>query len=299
MRSLLFTLRKQWQYHILLIPAVVVVFIFNYIPLYGLVIAFQRYNPSMGFQSPWVGLGNFIRVFSQPNFVQTIWNTLFIAGFQIIGGIIVPVVFSLLLNEVRKVLAKRVFQTVIYMPYFLSWVILAGVMIDILSRGGIMNTFLSLFNIGPISFLGDPYAFRWTMIVSDIWKNFGFGTVIFLAALTSIDPSLYESAVVDGAKRWKQTWYITLPSIMPIIVLMSILSLGNVLNAGFDQIYNLYSPIVYSTGDIIDTYVYRLGIQQAQYSVGTAVGMFKALIAAFMISLSYYLADRFAGYRVL
>ncbi|TLS52802.1 sugar ABC transporter permease [Paenibacillus antri] len=299
MRSLLITLRKQWPFHILLIPAVVVIFIFNYIPLYGLVIAFQRYNPSMGFQSPWVGLDNFVRVFSQPNFVQTIWNTLFIAGFQIIGGIIVPVVFSLLLNEVRKALAKRVFQTVIYMPYFLSWVILAGVMIDILSREGIMNTFLSSFNIGPIPFLGDPHTFRWTMIVSEIWKSFGFGTVIFLAALTSIDPSLYESAVVDGAKRWKQTWYITIPSIMPIIVLMSILSLGNILNAGFDQIYNLYSPIVYSTGDIIDTYVYRLGIQQAQYSVGTAVGMFKALIAAFMISMSYYLADKLAGYRVL
>lgn len=299
MKSLLFTLRKQWQYHVLLIPAVVLIFIFNYIPLYGLVIAFQRYNPAMGFQSPWVGLDNFIRVFSQPNFIQTIWNTLFIAGFQIIGGIIVPVVFSLLLNEVRRVSAKRVFQTVIYLPYFLSWVILAGVMIDILSRGGIMNTFLALFDIGPISFLGDPKTFRWTMIVSEIWKSFGFGTVIFLAALTSIDPGLYESAIVDGAKRWKQTWYITIPSIMPIIVLMSILSLGNVLNAGFDQIYNLYSPIVYSTGDIIDTYVYRLGIQQAQYSVGTAVGMFKALIAAFMISMSYYLADRFAGYRVL
>src|SRR5690606_11971968 len=139
--------------------------------------------------------------------------------------------------------------------------------------------FLSLFNIGPVSFVGDPYAFRWTEIVSDIWQDFGFGTVICLAALTSIDTSLYASAVLDGARRWKQTSYITLPSIMPIIILMSILSLGKVLNAGFDQIYNLYSPIVYSTGDIIDTYVYRLGIQQAQYSVGTAVGMFKALIA--------------------
>lgn len=299
MKSLLFTLSKQWPYHLLLIPAVVLIFIFNYIPLYGLIIAFQRYNPSMGFHSPWVGFNNFIRVFSQPNFVQTIWNTVFIAGFQIIGGIIVPVVFSLLLNEVRKVSAKRVFQTVIYLPYFLSWVILAGVMIDILSRGGIINTFLSLFDIGPISFLGDPKTFRWTMIVSEIWKSFGFGTVIFLAALTSIDPGLYESAIVDGAKRWKQTWYITIPSIMPIIVLMTILSLGNLLNAGFDQIYNLYSPIVYSTGDIIDTYVYRLGIQQAQYSVGTAVGMFKSLIAAFMIFMSYYLADKFAGYRVL
>lgn len=146
--------------------------------------------------------------------------------------------------------------------------------------------------------LGNQDVFPWTMILSDIWKTFGFGTVIYLAALTSIDPGLYEAAIVDGAKRWKQTRYITIPMIMSTIVLMTILSLGNVLNAGFDQIYNLYSPIVYKTGDIIDTYVYRLGIQQAQYSVGTAVGMFKSVISAVMILLSYYLADRFAGYRV-
>lgn len=298
MKSLLVKLRKQWQYHILLIPAIVLVFIFNYIPLYGLVIAFQKYNPSMGFQSPWVGFSNFMHLFSQPNFIQTIWNTLFIAVFKIIGGIIVPVVFSLLLNEVRRITAKRVFQTVVYIPHFLSWVILAGVMIDILSLDGIANTFLALIGIEPVSFLGDAKVFPSTIIISDIWKSFGFGTVIYLAALTGVDPTLYESAIMDGAKRWKQTLYITIPMIMPIVVLMTILSLGNVLNAGFDQIYNLYSPIVYSTGDIIDTYVYRLGIQQAQYSVATAIGMFKSLIAAFMISMSYYLADRFAGYRV-
>jgi putative aldouronate transport system permease protein len=291
-------LRRQWQFHVLLIPAVVLVFIFSYVPLYGLVIAFQRFNPAMGFNSPWVGLANFERLFNQPNFVRTIWNTLYMAIMKIAGGIIVPVFFSLLLNEVRKTNAKRTFQTIVYMPNFLSWVILAGVMIDILSADGIVNLALGKLGIEAISFLGDNNIFPWTMILSDIWKSFGFGTVIYLATLTSIDPGLYEAAIVDGAKRWKQTVHITIPMLLPMIVLMTILSMGNVLNAGFDQIYNLYSPIVYQSGDIIDTYVYRLGILQAQYSVGTAVGLFKSGISAVLILLSYYLADRFAGYRV-
>ncbi len=298
MRSFVRKLGMQWQYHVMLIPAVILVFIFSYIPLYGLIIAFQKYNPAMGFASPWVGLGNFVYLFNQPNFVQTIWNTFYIAFFKIIGGILVPVTFSLLLNEVSKTSLKRFFQTVVYVPNFLSWVIIAGVFIDILSNNGLVNQFLGVFGLAPISFLGKPELFPWTMIVTDIWKTFGFGTVIYLAALTSIDPGLYEAAVVDGARRWKQTVHITLPMLMPMIILMLVLSLGNVLNAGFDQIYNMYSPIVYKTGDIIDTYVYRLGIEKAQYSFGTAVGMFKSVVSALLICLSYFLADRLAGYRV-
>lgn len=288
----------QWQYYAMLIPAVVLVFIFSYIPLYGLIIAFQKYNPGLGFNSPWVGLDNFRFLFNQPNFVQTIWNTFYIAFFKIIGGIIVPVIFALLLNEIRNVAIKRTFQTIVYVPNFLSWVIIAGVFIDILSYNGIVNHFLSLFDIEPISFLGNEKIFPWTMIVTQVWKTFGFGTVVYLAALTGIDPGLYESAEIDGARRWQQTLYITLPLMLPIITLMTVLSLGNVLNAGFDQIFNLYSPIVYSTGDIIDTYVYRLGIEQAQYSFGTAVGMFKSVVSAALIGLSYILADKLAGYRV-
>ena len=298
MKNIAKLVRKQWQYHVLLIPGIIFVFIFNYIPLYGLVIAFQKYNPAMGFNSPWVGLANFEYLFRQPNFVRTIWNTFYIAVFKIVGGIIVPVTFALLLNELRSTSVKRVYQTVIYMPNFLSWVILAGVMIDILGSDGIVNNLVVMMGGQPVSFLGDASIFPWTMIVSDIWKSFGFGTVIYLAALTSIDPGLYEAVIVDGAGRWMQTVYITIPMILPTVVLMTVLSLGNVLNAGFDQIYNLYSPMVYKTGDIIDTYVYRLGIQQAQYSVGTAVGMFKSVISGVLICMSYYLADRLAGYRV-
>jgi putative aldouronate transport system permease protein len=297
-RSLTKSLGREWPYYALIIPCVVVVFIFHYIPLYGLVIAFQRYNVAMGFSSPWVGLANFRQIFSQQQFTRTIWNTLFIAGGKIAGGIIVPVVFALLLNEIHNVHVKRVFQTLVYLPYFLSWVIMAGVFIDILSLDGLVNRAIMMVGLKPVHFLGEPNLFPWVMIFTDIWKGFGFGTVVYLAALTSIDPGLYEAALVDGAGRWMQTVFITIPLLAPTVVLMTVLSLGNVLNAGFDQIYNLYSPIVYSRGDIIDTFVYRLGIQQAQYSVGTAVGLFKSAVSAVLIGLSQFLADRLAGYRV-
>jgi putative aldouronate transport system permease protein len=282
----------------MILPCVAVIVIFSYIPLYGVIIAFQRYNIALGFASPWVGLANFRHIFGQSHFVRTIWNTLYIAVFKIIGGIIVPVTFALLLNELRHGGIKNAFQTLVYLPHFLSWTIMAGILIDILALDGIVNIGLQAVSLPPVQFLSDPAIFPWTMIVTDIWKGFGFGTVVYLAVLTSIDPGLYESAIVDGAGRWKQTLYITLPLMSPIIILMTVLSLGSILNAGFDQIYNLYSPIVYTSGDIIDTYVYRMGIQQAQYSIGTAVGLFKSLISAVLIGTSQILADKLAGYRV-
>lgn len=290
--------KKQWQYHLMLLPGVLLVLIFSYIPLYGVIIAFQNYNPGMGFSSPWVGLKNFQYLFSQPAFLRTIWNTFYIAFFKLIGGIVVPVVFALLLNELISNKLKRIFQTLIYIPNFLSWVIMAGVMMDLLAKNGAFNELLTAIGFPVINFLGSPKVFPWTMIISDIWKGFGFGTVVYLAALTSIDPGLYESALLDGATRWQQIRYITIPLLMPTIILMTVLALGSVLNAGFDQIFNLYSPIVYETGDIIDTYVYRLGIQQAQYSVGAAIGLFKSVVSCIMVGLSYVLADKLAGYRI-
>ena len=267
-------LKKQWQYHLMLVPGVILVFIFSYIPLYGLIIAFQKYNPGMGFSSPWVGFDNFKYLFSQPVF------------------------FALLLNEVISNKLKRTFQTLIYIPNFLSWVIMAGVLMDLLAKDGAFNQILSAVGLPTINFLGSIKAFPWTMIVSDIWKGFGFGTVVYLAALTSIDPGLYESAILDGATRWQRIRYITIPLLLPTIILMTVLALGSVLNAGFDQIFNMYSPIVYETGDIIDTYVYRLGIQQAQYSVGAAIGLFKSAVSCVMVVTSYVLADKLAGYRI-
>lgn len=291
-------IRQSWQYYLMLIPGIILIFIFSYIPLYGVIIAFEKYNPGLGFQSPWVGMYNFVYLFKQPTFVRTIWNTFFIAIFKLLGGIAVPVFFAILLNEVRSTRLKRIFQTLVYIPNFLSWVILAGVLTDILAADGLLNMFLQAIGMNPIGFLSDPSVFPYTAIVSDIWKSFGFGTVVYLAALTSIDPQLYESAVLDGATRFQKIIRITLPMILPTIILMLVLALGGVLDAGFDQIYNMYSPIVYETGDIIDTYVYRLGFRQAQYSVGAAVGLFKSIISSLLVGLSYILADKLAGYRI-
>lgn len=291
--------KSQLQYYLMLLPGIIVTFIFAYIPMYGVIIAFQRYNPGLGFNSPWAGFDHFKFLFSQPNFVRTIWNTLYIASFKLILGIIVPVTVAILLNELISNKIKRFYQTLIYIPNFLSWIILAGAFLDLFATNGAINNLITSLGFKPINFLGNPNIFPWTMILTDVWKSFGFGTVIYLAALTGIDPALYESAEMDGANRLDKMIKITLPLLAPTIILMTLLALGGILNGGFDQIYNLYSPAVYSKGDIIDTYVFRLGIEQAQYSVGAAVGLFKSLVSTTLIILSYYLADKFAGYRIL
>ncbi len=293
-------LKREIPFYLMLLPGIIVVFIYQYIPLGGLVMAFQDFDPSLGiFGSPWAGLSNFDYIFSMPDTPNIIFNTFFIAILKIIGGLVVPILVALMLNEVAIAPIKRTVQTLIYLPHFLSWVILAGVFIDLLSpTEGIVNRLLGAFGIEPIYFLGDAGWFPYTMVFTDVWKEFGFGTIIYLAALTGIDPTLYEAAVVDGAERFKQTLHITLPSILPTIVLMTVLALGNVLNAGFDQIYNLLSPQVYATGDIIDTMVYRLGLQQVQYSIATAVGLFKSVISFALISTSYLLAYKFADYQI-
>lgn len=292
--------KRNLPLHIMLIPGVIISLIFVYIPLLGSVMAFQDFNPVKGFfGSEWVGFDNFEFIAYLPGSFKILWNTIYIAFFKIVLNVVVPVTFALLLNEISSNRTKRLFQTFVYMPNFLSWVILSGIFIDILSPSdGIVNIFLSKLGIDPIYFLGDTTWFPITMILTDVWKGFGFGTVVYLASLTSIDPSLYESAVMDGANRWQQTIHITLPGIMPIIILMSVLGLGNILNAGFDQIFNMLSPSVYETGDVIDTFVYRLGILQRQYSPAAAVGLFKSVVSFVFVSLSYVLADKLANYRI-
>lgn len=293
-------LKKEWPLYLMLLPAVAIILIYSYGPMLGSCIAFQNFIPAKGiFGSGWVGWANFKRLFSLPNFNQVLLNTVSISLQKMVWGIVIPVIFAILLNEVSNKIFKKVFQTLIYVPNFLSWIILAGIMTDILSpSGGIVNQILSYFNIGPIFFLGEPQYFQGTIIVTDIWQRFGFGTVVYLAALTGIDPALYESAQMDGANRWQQTLHITLPGLKPMIVLMTILSMGSVLNAGFDQIFNMYSPQVYETGDILDTLIYRLGMEQAQFSLATAAGLFKSAISFVFVVTSYYLADKFADYRV-
>lgn len=291
---------REFPLHFMLIPGLLLVLVYSYVPMLGIVIAFQKFIPAFGvMKSEWIGLDNFRFIMVLPDTKLVVWNTVFISVLKIIGGLIVPLIVSLLLNEVVRNIFKRTIQTLVYMPHFISWVILGGIFLDLLSPNfGIVNQFLGLFGIEPIFFLGSNQWFRSVLVSSDIWKEFGFSTVVFLAAITGINQSLYEAAMVDGATRWKQMWHITLPGMAPIIVLVATLSVGNVLNAGFDQVFNLYSPVVYETGDILDTFIYRLGLLDAKYGLATAVGLFKSIISFILISLSYWMAYRFADYRI-
>ena len=291
-------LRREYPYYLMLIPGVAAILIFHYLPLYGIVIAFEDFDAKDLFFSRWVGLENFDYIFQLPGFTRTIWNTLYMAVLKIAGNLIVPVIVALLLNEVENKRFMKTIQTITYLPHFMSWIILSGVLMDFCSKEGILNRVIIALGGKNIYFLGDKTWFPITMVVSDVWKEFGYGTIVYLAALTGIDPNLYEAAAVDGAMRWKQTIYITLPGIAPTIILMCTLKLGNILDAGFEQVFNLYSPIVYETGDIIDTYVYRLGMEQAQYSASTAVGLFKSAIAFVLVVLANKMANDLANYQI-
>ena len=293
-------LKREMPLHFMLLPGLAIIIVFHYVPMFGIVMAFQDFSPSKGFaKSLWVGLENFKYVMTLPNIGSVIFNTVFIAVMKIVLGLIVPISVALMLNEVALKVFKRTVQTIIYFPHFLSWVILGGVLMDVLSpNSGIVNDMIRLFGGKPVYFLGNKTWFPYTMVVTAVWKNFGYDTIVYLAALTNVDRNLYEAASIDGAGHIAQTWHVTLPGILPIVTLMAVLNLGNILNAGFDQIFNLYSPSVYSTGDIIDTLVYRLGLEQAQFSVSTAVGLFKSVVSIVMVSLSNYLAGRYANYRV-
>lgn len=295
-------------YHGMLFIPVVLLFIYHFLPIpAGILMSFQNFQPGRGFfGSEFTGLENFRKLMILPDTFPALRNTLIIAVEKIILNLVIPITFALLLNEVRVKWFKRTVQTITYLPYFLSWVILAGILIKFLSPGssaaspGLFNSILM--NLGildePIYFLGSNVTFRQTIVLSDVWKNFGYNTIVYLAALTGIDPTLYEASAVDGAGRLKQTFHVTLPGIAPFIALMSVLAIGNVLNAGFDQVFNLYNPAVYETGDIIDTLVYRLGMVNQQYSLSAAVGLLKSIVSCTLVLISYKLADKLAGYRV-
>lgn len=290
--------------HLMLLPSVVVVLIFSYGPIAGLIMAFQNFLPDSRFlggwlYSPWVGLDNFRYLIMLPGSLQSLWNTIVIAFGKGLFGLLTPLFVALLLNELRSVTYKRTLQTLLYLPHFLSWVILSGILIDVLSpSSGIANAALKLMGIKPIFFLGDNHWFPTIAVWSDIWKEFGFNSVVFLAALSGIDPTYYDAAVVDGAGHLRRLWHITLPNLRGMLVMLALLNLGNILNAGFDQVYNLYSPVVYQSGDIIDTFVYRTGIQDAQFSVAAAAGFFKSIVSLLLLSTSYWLAYKFADYRI-
>lgn len=291
---------SRWPLHLMVLPGLLVLFVYQYLPMFGIVIAFQDFKPARGFGgSEWVGLDNFKYMFQLPGIGQVIWNTFYISIMKVLASMIFPIFIAILLNEIRIIWFKRSVQTLVYLPHFLSWIILGGVLIDILSPStGIVNQFLVWLGFDPIFFLGDKSTFPYVLVGTDLWKDFGFSTIVYLAALTSINPNLYEAAVVDGANRWKRIWHITLPGMLPIIILVATLNLGSVLNAGFDQVFNLYSPAVYETGDIIDTLVYRTGIMQAQYSLAAAIGLLKSIVSFILIAVSYLMAYRVANYRI-
>lgn len=292
--------KDSWHLYVMLLPAVVLAFIFVYLPMGGLVMAFQDYKPYLGFaDSPWVGLEQFKFMFEYPDSIQVIWNTLRISVLKLIFLPLASLTFALLINEVRLRFLRTTVQTFVFLPHFLSWVVLGGVFTQLLNpEYGLVNGLLGLLGIEPIFFLGDNKWFVPTVISTEVWKEFGFGSIIYLAALAGINPALYEAAQLDGANKLKQMLHITLPSLVPTICVMVTLSLGQILNAGFDQIFNLYNPLVYKTGDIIDTFVYRIGLEGGNFSFGTAIGLFKSVVGLILIIGGYRLAYKLAGYKI-
>ncbi|WP_315039236.1 ABC transporter permease subunit [uncultured Enterococcus sp.] len=285
--------RDQLFFLGMILPGIIFILIFSYGPMFGLLMAFQDYVPAKGvFGSEFVGFEYFRYLFSLPDIFLVTKNTIFIAFWKIVFNTIVPILFAILLNEVRVKWMKRSIQTIVYLPHFLSWVILASVVVNLFSLDGTVNQILQNFGVEPLNFLGSNQLFPRLLIGTDVWKSFGYSSIVYLAAITSIDPGLYEAATMDGASWSKKVWHVTLPGMMPFILLMTILSLPNILNAGFDQIYNLYSPVVYQSGDIIDTYVYRIGLIGRDYSLGTAVGLVKSVIGLFLIWSSNKIAEK-------
>ncbi|SDX88625.1 sugar ABC transporter permease [Paenibacillus sp. CF384] len=292
-------LGHQKHYYLMLLPGMVWLVMFSIVPMFGILMAFQNYNPGAGlFKSEWVGLENFKYMFQLNDSKTVIVNTLIIAVGKIVLNLIVPLIFAILLNELRSLRYKKLVQTFVYLPHFLSWVIMSTIVIGIFGYYGVINTVLGMFGHDPKLFMADAGIFRQIVIGSDVWKEFGYNAIIYLAALTGINLNLYEAAAIDGANRWQMIRHVTLPALTTTVVLLGVLSLGNVLNAGFDQVYNLYNPLVFSTGDILDTWVYRLGLQNLQFSLATAAGLFKSVISFVLIFISYRLAYRYADYTV-
>lgn len=283
------TLRRRIYNHrylyLLIIPGMLVLLIFSYLPMYGIQLAFKKFMYNEGiWGSPWVGFTNFEKIFKNPEFWIAFRNTLIISFGKIITGFPVPIILALLLNELKSRKFKKVSQTLMYLPYFVSWIVIAGLITNLFSvNTGIYGKVLQSFGVQPTMILGNPDYFRPLVYLSSIWKGAGWGTIIYLAALSGIDPSLYESARLDGAGRLQQMWYITLPCLTFAISVNLILDIGGAMNAGFDQIFNLYSAGTYSVGDVLDTYVYRLGIADGKFEMSTAVGLFKSVVNCLLL----------------
>lgn len=284
---------SQFMYHVMMMPGMLFLIVFSFVPMVGILMAFQDYVPAKGITgSKFVGLKHFKYMFSLPDIGTVIRNTLVIALGKIILGTVVAIMFAILLNEIRVKFLKKTVQTLVYLPHFLSWVVLAAVVTNMFKLDGSVNQILTSFGLERINFLGSNSVFQPLLIGTDVWKEFGYNSIVYLAAITSIDAGLYEAASIDGASWWKRVWHITIPGMLPIILLMAAMNLSNVLSAGFDQVFNLYTPPVYQSGDILDTYVYRIGLVSRQFSFGTAVGLFKSVIGMALMVAANELTKR-------
>lgn len=295
------TIVKYWPLYLMFLPVVVLLVLFNYLPMYGIVLAFKDYWPQYGILgSPWMTplFSNFSVLFADEKFWDVTKNTLIISALRLVFGFPAPILLALFFNEIRSKTFKKVSQTILYLPYFLSWVILAGMLRTMLLSDGIVNDFLGKLGLGPYPFLSKSSLFLPMLIVTDIWKNMGFGSIIYLAAIMGIDSSLYEASLVDGANRFQRMVHITLPGIVMAISINLILSLSGILNAGFDQIFNLYSVPVYDVADIIDTYVYRIGITDGEFGIATALGLIKSVIGFALILIVNKVTNKLGGVGV-
>lgn len=289
-------IKKYHQLLIMMIPAVIFFAIFAYGPMYGVVLAFKDFKITEGIMgSPWVGLKYFKKAFEDPYFVQTIKNTLVISFGKLLFGFPLPILFAILLNELKGNKFRKIVQTVSYLPYFMSWVILGSIFFSLFSLEGPINNVMEMLGMEKVMFMGDSSVFRSVLVSTDVWKGFGWGAVLYIAAISGIDQQMYEAARVDGANRFHNIIYITLPSILPVICINLILNLSGILNAGFDQVFNMYSETVYDVADIIDTYVYRLGLKGMQYSLSTAVGLFKSVIGLIMVVAVNFVVGKIGG----
>ena len=298
-KSGLYLYRKYAALSLMLLPVIIYYIVFHYAPMYGVIIAFKNYSFSRGIiGSPWAGLANFKRMFASASFFEVFRNTLLISFYKLITGFPAPVVFAILLNELKNAKFKKTVQTISYLPHFLSWVILGGMFIQLLALSGPVNIMLSKLGISPVYFLGDVKYFRSVLVVTSLWKSIGWGSIIYLAALTGIDPQLYEAAKIDGAGKFKQILHVTLPALVPVITIMFIFSVGSIINDDFDQIFNLYNEAVYSVGDVISTYNYRIGLLNSEYSYSTAVGLFKNIISVVLIVSTNFIAKKYNDYGI-
>ena len=289
-------LRSYWMLYAMAVPGVVWLVLFRYIPMMGSIIAFQEYQIFRGFlQSPWVGLAHFQRLFASPDFYRVFRNTLILGFYNVFLTFPIPVALAVLINEVQRVTIKRGIQTVLYLPHFFSWVIIAGLTFNLLSLNGPVNSLVKLLGHSPVLFMQRESLFRFIVTAAGVYKEAGWGTIVFLAAIAGIDPQLYEAGMLDGANRAQRIVHITVPCILPTAVILLLLRIGNFMNLGFDRIYNFLTPITYSVGDIFDTYVFRVGITHGHYSFTTAIGLFQSAIGLVLIWGFNRLSRRVSG----